>query len=177
MDLMEAAVEEMEAITRVVMIGVWQPPRTPDLPWLPVEPPRLLPSPSDSDRPLHRPLPRELNESFLDPNHRSVSSVPTARLLPEYPPLKHLGLLDTRLEHEPSTQSLEEVEVVYSIKCSKSKAFLPGPTRLIQTEQLVLGIVMFSSRSIYQQSPQLEVPLPRILIDRPWLFPTRLGNM
>jgi hypothetical protein len=40
MGLMEAAVEVVEAITMVMMEGVWQPLHVPDRPSLPVELPR-----------------------------------------------------------------------------------------------------------------------------------------
>ena len=174
---MEAAVETvMEAITMVVMIGALQPPPTPDLPSLQVELLPLYPSPSVSDRLPHRLLLLELNESKTDPDDRLGSSVLIVRLRLEYPLLKHLGLPVSLLDLEQSTQSPEEVEVVYSIKCLKLKVYPPEPIRLIQMEQLVLAIMVSLFPSIHQRGQSVEVPLPLILIDRLSLFLTRLRN-
>jgi len=176
MDLMEAAVwAVMKAIT-MVMIEVWQPPPTPDLPSLQVELLPLYLSPSDKDRLPHHPLLLELSESKPDPDDPLGSSVPIAPQLLEYPLLKHLGLPVSLLDLERSIQSPEEVEVVYSTKCSKLRAYPPGPIHLIQMEQLVLAIMVSLFPSIHQRGQSVEVPLPLILIDRLSLFLTRLRN-
>ena len=147
---MEAAVETvMEAITMVVMIGALQPPPTPDLPSLQVELPRLYLSQSDKDRLPHHPLLPDLSESKPDPDDRLGSSVLIVRLHLEYPLPKYLGLPVSLLDPEQSIQSPEVVEVVYSIKCLKLRAYPPEPTRLIQTERLVLAIMVLSSPSIH----------------------------
>ena len=175
--IMAAAAEtRMEAITIMVMIGAWQPPPTPDLPSLQVELLPLYPSPSVSDRLPHRLLLLELNESKTDPDDRLGSSVLIVRLRLEYPLPKHLGLPVSLPDPEQSIRCPEEVEIVYSTKCLKLRAYPPEPTRLIQMEQLVLGIMVLLSPSIHQRGQSAEVPLLLILIDLLWRSPIRLRN-